>query len=137
MEDTPHGLEKYLTMLENVGEYFFISLLLGISVTLLVESWRRNLTYLLAAVVFGTLLGYGVMQVDSWKSFSVLATLIGTITGPATIAIIQKKTLFDVAKDLKDIAEHATNRHRGSIPPAGRGGDARRTLPEQGDPYDD
>lgn len=127
------ALEKYLTLLENIGEYFFISLLLGIFVTLLVETWRKNLAYLGAAVAFGTFLGYGVMSVEAWSSFAPLATLFGTITGPATVAIIQKKTIIDVAKDLKDIADRATDKRTHRYP---RSGDDARRLPTQRDPYD-
>lgn len=136
-------LNKFLDMFANVSEYFFISLMLGISVTFLVESWRKNLTYLLAAVAFGTVLGYGVQNVESISQFAVLATLFGTISGPASIAVIQKKTVIDLAGDLKDVAERATARKRQytypttSIPPTAtpKSNDARR-LPTQGDPYD-
>lgn len=135
--------EKYLNIVENIGEYFFLSLFLAIAVTFIVESWRKNYGYPVAAVVFGTLLGYGVMNIETWSSFAVLATIVGTITGPATIAVLQKKTVIDVAKDLKDVAESIQNRHNrgGYNYPRRRGGtnrnnDARR-LPRQGDPYDD
>jgi len=134
--------DKALEMFSSVGEYFFISLLLGLSVTLLVESWRKNLTYLIAAVVFGTLLGYGIMNVEQWSSFAVLATIVGTVTGPATVAAFQKKSLLDVAEDLKDTATGVMNRrsHSGyprypSSTPSRRTSDPRR-LPTQGDPYD-
>lgn len=137
MEST---LQKYLTMLESIGEYFFISLLLGISVTLLVESWRKNLRYLLAAVIFGTMVGYGVQYVPSWEQFSTLATVAATITGPATIAALQRKSLIDVGKDLQEVAERMTNKGRSSsygssYPKNVPSDDARRTLPSGGDPY--
>jgi len=133
--------EKYLGMLESIGEYFFISLLLGISVTLLLESWRKNLRYLVASVVFGTMLGYGVMHVEQLSSFAVLATIAGTITGPATVMAFQKKSLFDVAKELKDTADLVTQsdrrsrRYPSSYPQQRRSGDARR-LPTSGDDFD-
>lgn len=131
------GFDKYLTLIENIGEYFFLSLLLGISVTILVETWRKNLRYLIAAVVFGTLLGYGVMNVESWNSFSVLATIVGTVTGPATVSALQRKTVMDVANDLKEVADRAANRRSsGYDRPSRRSSDPRR-LPTQGDPYDD
>jgi len=134
--------EKYLGMLESIGEYFFISLLLGISVTLLLESWRKNLRYLVASVVFGTMLGYGVMHVEQISSFAVLATIAGTITGPATVMAFQKKSLFDVAKELKDTADLVTqsNRRSGGYPPSRyphrRSSDNARTLPTSGDDFD-
>lgn len=130
-------IDKFLEMFASVGEYFFISLMLGISVTFLVESWRKNLTYLVAAVAFGTILGYGVQNVESISQFAVLATLFGTISGPASIAVIQRKTVIDLAGDLKDVADRATSRKTG-YPPTIRtphSTDARR-LPKQGDPYD-
>lgn len=134
--------EKYLGMLESIGEYFFISLLLGISATLLIESWRKNLRYLVASVVFGTMLGYGVMNVEQLSSFAVLATIAGTVTGPATVMAFQKKSLFDVAKELKDTADLVTrpDRRSGGYPnypnyPNRREGDARR-LPTSGDDFD-
>ena len=140
-------LQKYLAMLESIGIYFFLSLVLGVSVTLLIDSWRKNLSYLLAAVAFGTILGYGVFMTENWSSFAVLATLFGTIAGPATISKIQDKSVLDLAGDLKDIAEMATKRESAygrypnsrslptSYPSSPTNNDARR-LPTQGDPYD-
>lgn len=129
-------LDKFMELFTNVGEYFLISLLLGLSVTLLIESWRKNLTYLVSAVAFGTILGYGVQNVEAWSSFAVLATLFGTISGPASIAMIQKKTVLDLASDLKDVAERATNKRSPMTRyPQTPTNDPRR-LPTQGDPYD-
>lgn len=103
---------NYFTKLEQIGEYFFISLLLGISVTLIIQSWRKNLSYLIASVAFGTFLGYGVMSISvgDWASFSILATVFGTVTGPATIALLQRKTLVDIAEDLKNVARNVKPR---------------------------
>lgn len=137
------AIEKYLEMLESIGVYFFLSLLLGIAVTLLIDSWRKNLSYLVAAVTFGTILGYGVFMTESWSSFAVLATLFGTIAGPATISKLQKKSVLDLAGDLREIADLATKKENtyGRYPTSGspslprRSGDA-RSLPQQGDPYD-
>lgn len=136
--------QKMLDWFSNAGEFFLIATALALSVTFLVESWRKNLTYLVAAVTFGTLLGYGVQNVEDWEQFSVLATLLGTITGPATVAAYQKKTAVDLAGDLKDMANKVLSRtsapYNGygqrinQIPPQGKN-DPRR-LPTQGDSYD-
>jgi len=90
--------------------------------------------------VGGTMVGYGVQYVPSWEQFSTLATVAATITGPATIAALQRKSLIDVGKDLQEVAERMTNKGRSSsygssYPKNVPSDDARRTLPSGGDPY--
>ena len=142
-------LDKYLKILEQVGEYFFMAVLLALAGTLVVEGWRKNLRYPLAAVIFGTILGYGVYFTESWASFSILATIVGTITGPATITMLERKDAVDLANDLKDVADRVTSRRGSGFPDYSprrrrdsdprslpRGGDDARRLPTQRDPYD-
>ena len=95
------GLERFTKLINGSLDYLSISILIAAAVILSTDGWRKGRSFFFAAAITGTVFGYVADQTPYISDFSYLAAVIGTITGPATLAVFRHKTivdLYDLAK---------------------------------------
>ena len=105
MQTRNNYLEQLATFAETAIEYVTVSFLLALSVLFVSSAWRKNKTYFLSAVIFGTVVGYAAGQTPMLAPFDVVLTVIACISAPPTIALFQHKNLFQIIKDIKDLKD--------------------------------
>jgi len=103
MKTTNSILDKITQLTEASIEYATISLLLAMSVLFVSASWRKNHGYFFSAVIFGTVLGLAASNTPAIAHFDYLLAVLGTITGPSTLAALQHKDLFQLLESIKKL----------------------------------
>ena len=96
-------MNDLLKMLDGLLSYFVICFMSAASVMVISKTWRKNLGYPLAAIVFGTLTSYGFTQVEHLKPWSTLAGPLITVVAPGFILWAQRKSPEDLLKALRDV----------------------------------
>lgn len=96
-------MKNLLEMLNGLINFFVLSFVLAAAITILSQTWRKNLGYPVVAVVLGTLVAYGSSQVPMLESWSYLIGPATTILAPGLVLWAQHKTPEDLIKMLKDV----------------------------------
>lgn len=93
-------ITRLTSWLDLAIDYLTISILVaGVAVLINMEG-RRNYKYLLASVIFGTVLGVVFQSTPQISSWSYLASLVGAIFGPTTLLAYQKKDAIEILDEL-------------------------------------
>ena len=84
-------------------EYFALSFFLA-SVGLFLpdnKDRKESIGYFVAAIILGTVSGFTAKHTPFLADFDFLLSVLGTISGPATYAMVRRKTLIDLLRMYK------------------------------------
>lgn len=97
----PEFLNRLIALFSEAVEYITISLIIAGAGFIVSSEWRKSKGYFFAAILFGTALGVATNRIPFLSDYDFLISIIGTITGPPTLALLQRKTLLDLYTLLK------------------------------------
>jgi hypothetical protein len=96
-----HMIEKGIRILDQSFEYLLLSFFLASAGLLLPvgrEEKKESIAYFISAVILGTVIGVVSHNTPMLTDFDYLLACISTISGPATYALIKRRTLIDLIR---------------------------------------
>lgn len=94
-------VNKGITLLDQSFEYLLVSFFLASAGLLLPvdkEEKRESVAYFVSAIILGTATGVVSHNTPMLENFDYLLSCIGTVSGPATYALIKHRTLIDLIR---------------------------------------
>mgnify|MGYP003147522430 CR=1 FL=1 len=94
-------IEKVVKILDQSLEYLLLSFFLASAGLLLPaerEEKKESIAYFISAVILGTVTGVVSHNTPMLTDFDYMLACISTISGPATYALIKRRTLIDLIR---------------------------------------
>lgn len=97
-------MERLYKILDNVLEHAVTATGMAFAAFLVLHDWRSKPMYPIAAILVGTIVGITAqrVQVPLINDLSPLITAVATVTAPMTLVWLHKRSIIDVASEVKD-----------------------------------
>lgn len=101
---------RLLSLVDLSVDFASQSILIATGGMFVSQTWRKRKGYFFASIITGTVAGVVATKTPLVADFDYMISLAGAITGPATLAYLQHKTIFE----LIDMAKGVFNRNNKS-----------------------
>lgn len=105
-------VERFYGAFDGGVDYASNAILIATAGLFVSPTWRKNKGYFMAAVLTGIVFGVVANKTPMLHDFDYILSLAGAITGPATLAAVQHRTIFELITIAKDSIGNAVHKKK-------------------------
>ena len=109
------AIERIRELANEIADLAILSLFLVAGIIFFLPGIQKRWSYAAAAVVLGSVLGLAARRFGLPDGLDLLGVLLGVAAGPATVAKMQGKTIFEAIEEIQSV--RLTGLRRPPAPP--------------------
>lgn len=98
----PNAMQRVLSLINSAADLVVLSILLVVLTIFILPGTQRSWAYAACGIGMGVAGGLAVRYFGLSEGWVIIGTLVGVITGPATVMKFQGKTADEVFRELRN-----------------------------------
>jgi hypothetical protein len=101
----PNALQRVLSLINSAADLVVLSILLVVLTIFILPGTQRSWAYAACGIGMGVAGGLAARWFGLSEGWVIIGTLVGVISGPATVIYFQNKTVSEVFEEIKALRE--------------------------------